>query len=507
MQRAILYIRVSTDEQADKGFSLASQEEQLRKYCQSTGIGVIHLFREDHSAKTFERPEFKKMLTFCKQNSKDVDLLLFVKWDRFSRNTRDSYQMIHQFQKLGIETRAVEQPLDLNVPESKIMLAIYLASPEVENDRRALNVFNGMRKAKKEGRYVGTAPMGYINARDDRNRPIIKPNAIAQFIRTAFEEMATGMYAQEELRRIMVTKGFECSRNNFNRLLHNPLYAGNIYIAPFKDEPGCTVKGNHEPIISENLFQKVQAVIARSTPINTAKNTGRVEFPLRGLLKCCKCGKSLTGSSGLSKSGRRYFYYHCTKGCKEIYATEKVHKAFLEVLDNISSRHEVVDLYGELLRTSLAGDRLDNKGRIKKLEEEIEVNKERISKAMQMMLDGQLEAPDYKAIKVRYENSNTLLLKECALLSDSGTDRVQHVNDSVNLLLNISNIYQEATVENKKRLVCLNFPEKLVFENGRVQTPKTNEFLSLIMLDPSNLRAKKMGRSKNFLRSSHMVRP
>jgi site-specific DNA recombinase len=98
MKQAILYIRVSTDEQADKGFSLASQEEYLNKYCRMNNIDVIHTFTEDHSAKTFNRPEFKKMLTFCKQNRSDIDLLLLVKWDRFSRNTKDSYQMIYEFQ-------------------------------------------------------------------------------------------------------------------------------------------------------------------------------------------------------------------------------------------------------------------------------------------------------------------------------------------------------------------------------------------------------------------------
>jgi DNA invertase Pin-like site-specific DNA recombinase len=59
-----------------------------------------------------------------------------VKWDRFSRNTKDSYQMIYEFQKLNIEVRAIKQPLDLNVLESKIMLASYLASPEVELHKR-----------------------------------------------------------------------------------------------------------------------------------------------------------------------------------------------------------------------------------------------------------------------------------------------------------------------------------------------------------------------------------
>ena len=153
--------------------------------------------------------------------------------------------MIHEFKKINIETRAIEQPLDLSVPESKIMLAIYLASPEVENDRRSLNVFNGMRKAKKEGRYMGSAPLGYKNTRDENNKPIVSPDKNAPFIRRAFEEMATGNFTQEDIRRRLRSKGFICSsRNGLNRILRNPLYTGRLFVPAFKDESECFIKGN-----------------------------------------------------------------------------------------------------------------------------------------------------------------------------------------------------------------------------------------------------------------------
>ncbi len=72
--------------------------------------------------------------------------------------------MINLLRKLGVEPQAIEQPLDMSVPENKMMLAIYLTTPEIENDRRALNVFYGMRRAKKkEGRWVCNAPIGYVN--------------------------------------------------------------------------------------------------------------------------------------------------------------------------------------------------------------------------------------------------------------------------------------------------------------------------------------------------------
>jgi site-specific DNA recombinase len=69
-KRAILYVRVSTDEQADKGFSLQHQEERLRTYCQLQGIEIVGFYREDHSAKSFERPEFNKLLARLKKEKK-----------------------------------------------------------------------------------------------------------------------------------------------------------------------------------------------------------------------------------------------------------------------------------------------------------------------------------------------------------------------------------------------------------------------------------------------------
>jgi site-specific DNA recombinase len=154
-----LYIRVSTDEQAGKGYSQRDQEERLKKYCENNQIKIRKVIFEDHSAKTFNRPEWNQLLTDLKRKREAVDLILFSKWDRFSRNAGDAYQMITMLRKLGAEPQAIEQPLDLSVPENKLMLAFYLAAPEVENDRRALNVTFGMRKAKREGRWMCFAPV------------------------------------------------------------------------------------------------------------------------------------------------------------------------------------------------------------------------------------------------------------------------------------------------------------------------------------------------------------
>lgn len=123
MKTADLYIRVSTDEQADKGCSQRDQEERLRKYCDINCIAINKVVFEDHSAKTFNRPQWIKLLADIKRSQSKRNLILFTKWDRFSRNTGDAYGMIAILRKYRVEPQCVEQHLDLSVPKNKMMLA------------------------------------------------------------------------------------------------------------------------------------------------------------------------------------------------------------------------------------------------------------------------------------------------------------------------------------------------------------------------------------------------
>ena len=130
MKNAVIMCRVSSDEQA-KGYSLDIQFEQLTKYCDKNNISVVKHYREDHSAKNFNRPQFQNFLQFVKKNKGEVNLLLITSWDRFSRNLTDSLVMLRTLDKMGIQVQAIEQPLDMSIPENKAMLAIFLAIPEI----------------------------------------------------------------------------------------------------------------------------------------------------------------------------------------------------------------------------------------------------------------------------------------------------------------------------------------------------------------------------------------
>jgi DNA invertase Pin-like site-specific DNA recombinase len=205
--------RVSSDEQA-KGFSLGVQYEQLTNYCKRKDIEVVAHYKEDHSAKDFNRPEFQNFLRFAKKNKNTIDYLLVTTWDRFSRNVTDSFVMIRRLRTMGIEVQAIEQPIDFKVPESKAMLALNLVLPEIDNDRRSIKIRGGIRGSLKAGRWCRMAPMGYLNRRDDNNKPIIIPGPKAKFIQYAFKGIIKGK-TQAVIREELNNKGFKVSRNNF----------------------------------------------------------------------------------------------------------------------------------------------------------------------------------------------------------------------------------------------------------------------------------------------------
>jgi len=231
------YVRVSTDEQAEKGFSQRNQEEMLRKYCSINHIQIRNVIYEDHSAKTFNRPQWKKFLADLKKYKNKINMVLFMNWDRFSRNAGDAYQMINVLRKLGVEPQAIEQPLDLSVPENKMMLAFYLAAPEVENDRRALNTFQGLRRGKKEGRHMGMAPYGYANkiTEDGKKYIAIVPEKAAKLI-WIFEQVARNVFSTESIYQMAKDKGLVLSKSNLWVILRNPLYCGKIVVPKYKDE-------------------------------------------------------------------------------------------------------------------------------------------------------------------------------------------------------------------------------------------------------------------------------
>src|SRR5436190_5590164 len=193
-QKAIIYIRVSTDEQKEKGFSLGLQTDLTYKYCEQMNYEVIGFYQEDYSAKTFNRPEWQKMMKLIRTRKLQPDWIIFQKWDRFSRNASQAYQVIDELESRDIRVQATDQPLDLTIPDQRLLLAVYLALPEIDNRKKSITVAENMRKAKKLGKWMATAPKGYKNFTDASGKiKSIVPNDDAPLVKWCFEQLSTGL--------------------------------------------------------------------------------------------------------------------------------------------------------------------------------------------------------------------------------------------------------------------------------------------------------------------------
>jgi len=483
IKRAIVYIRVSTDDQ-NNGYSPADQRERLMKYCDQNGITVVKIYHEDESAKDFDhRPEWQNILEYIKIKSHDVDTILFIKWDRFSRNIAEAYITIKQLKKYGVEPQAIEQPLDFEIPESKLMLAVYLAAPEVDNDRRALNTFHGMRRAKKEGRWMGSCLRGYKHTRDEKDRKIILPEGGQEqkLIIKAFTMFATGMYPIDELRRKMNKEGLDVSRAQFWCLLRHKGYIGKIFIPEYKDEPARWVEGQHQPLIDEITFYKVQDILeGRKKPCPTKNATFKCELPLRGFLQCPQCGRNLTGSASRGQAGGRFFYYHCSNGCKERKKASEVNEAFTKILEAIKIDLEALELYRDILGQRFAENNKDTKEKGNEVAKAIEKQNQRLKNARLLFLDGEIDPKDYRELKNEVETLLTRLEIEQRELNEGTFDYKTQIDFAIALLSDIKTYFEKAQGEVKQKIIGSVFPEKLTFENKQYRTHAMNPAILLL---------------------------
>ena len=501
---ADLYIRVSTDEQAERGYSQRDQAERLREYCTRMGLTIGQTIFEDHSAKNFERPEWSKYFDGLKKRKKEARearLLLFTKWDRFSRNTGDAYQMIKELGRLSVEPQAIEQPLDLRVPENRIVLGVYLSTPEVENLRRAINVFNGMRRARKEGRIMGLPPYGYINrCTEDGTKYIGVKYPEAENIIWAFNEIVKGKLPSEHVRLLMNKReGKNLTRNAFMVAVRNPVYVGKVFIPEHENEEAHFVKGKHLPLIDEELFYRVQDVLdgkSRRSNVEVSKNKvlNNESFPLRGVLVCPRCGSHLTASR--SKGNTKYYsYYHCNSKCGFRHNSEAINNSFIDELKRFDIKVGMREQLGKMLLKNYkryCGSIDDER---KEIVEEIEKLNLKQAKARDLFLTDRLDEEDYAEVKVECRKKLEELEETLKSLTRASKDNdiPGKLKKALDAISGISERYKNSDIEDKRKIASSIYHGKLEFDGRNFRTPISNSFLQLISLTNSGLEDKKKG--------------
>lgn len=490
-KKAILYLRVSTDEQAE-GYSLGYQDDRLVTYCERNDIEPVAVFREDASGKSIDgRPELKKALDYAKKNKKDVDYFLVLKWDRFSRSAHDAFVLIKLFENLGITVQAIEQPIDFNVPEQLVMLGVYITFPESENRRRSLNIRGGIRRAKKLGRYCTTAPFGYSYQVDSTGKKILVPDEKAHIVRELFTEFAKGAYTYAEMRRYC-RKRFNryFGKNYFRDLLSNIVYVGKIKIDKQNDEPERIVDGLHEPLVDMATFEKVGLILSgkkRSWKVFKSNE----KYPLRGILICPQCGNNLTASSSKGKLAH-YDYYHCRGKCKERNQAEKVHEAVQSLIGSYKLAPEWADIAQIMIEKKMKDRTSDIRREFSSIQTQIQKIEERLLLVDEKFVLGELNSESYQRLKNKYDQEKVRLKLMLNEYQKPDSELLAQTTFGLNVLANLDKYYFQAGPETKVRLLGSIFPGKLIYENGTCRTPEINPAIEILFNKISNLNSPKI---------------
>ncbi len=262
--RVAIYTRVSTEDQAKEGFSLAAQEERLRAYCQARGWEVAGLYRDDgHSGRNIRRPAYQRMM----EERDRWDTILVLKMDRIHRNSRNFMEMMEDLGKTEKDFVSATESLDTTTAMGRFVMDIIQRIAQLESEQIGERVYVGMSQKAKTGPGVlgFPAPLGY-EISEGTLRIVDRE---AEVVRSIFQK-AQGGHTMEAIakelneRHVPTKAGREWTAVKIYRILHNPVYAGHLRWDRFER------KAEHEPIVTVELFNEVQSAVRARAPFATA---------------------------------------------------------------------------------------------------------------------------------------------------------------------------------------------------------------------------------------------
>jgi len=308
MTKYFLYARKSTESEDRQVLSIEAQITELREFAKKENLTIIAEFTESMSAKEPGRPMFNEML--AKIEKGEADRIIAWHPDRLARNSVDGGRIIYL-----VDTGKIK---DLKFPTfrfdnnayGKFILTIAFGQSKYYTDNLSENIKRGIRQKLRKGIWPQWAPLGYSN--DYKTKTIVIDEQKAPLIKKAFELYATGNHSLKTLKDILYNEGLIGKKNkslsvsNIEYFLKNPFYYGVIRYN------GELYEGTHPPIITKQLFDKVQDILKQR---HRATRKKKYNFVFRGFIKCGECGAMITAET----KKKKYVYYHCTKRKEKCY--------------------------------------------------------------------------------------------------------------------------------------------------------------------------------------------
>lgn len=244
---AAIYVRVSTQDQAQHGFSLDAQQDTLQNYARAIGYDIFKIYRDEgKSAKDLNRPEMQQMLSDAKD--KKFSAIFIYKLDRFSRSLKDLILTIDQLKEWGIDFVSLQDKIETTSASGKLMFHIISAFAEFERNIIGDRTKFGMERKAKEGGFITRAPLGY---KMFHKQLIIDPLAVDK-VREIFKN-----FLETELSLTRLAKANDLTTAGIIKMLSNRTYLGKIKFGEQESE------GTHQAIIDQESFNRVQEKLAK----------------------------------------------------------------------------------------------------------------------------------------------------------------------------------------------------------------------------------------------------
>lgn len=390
--RVAIYARVSTEEQAEFGYSIDAQLETLRKYCELYNRVIVGEYVDRGvSGKSIEgRYELQQLLRDAQENK--FDLVLVWKFNRMARKNIDLLHIVELLQKNNVAFRSFSEDFDTTTSMGKFALQMMGAVGELERNTIVDNVKMGHKQRARTGKHNGKVPLGYRSVKIDargRESKIVIIEEEAALVRNIFEQYAAGhglkAIANDLNHRGHKTKsGNPFSTCSIRDIIDNPMFVGKIRYNRYENwaerrRKGKTselilVDGHHPAIITDEVWEKVQ--LLRKKKATMPKKRFEGEYLLTGLIRCPECGAAMTASLTVNraKDGTKIvrMYYSCgrfrSQGSSVCHANsvrkDEAEKAVTERIQEAVTKPEI-------LKKVVRSVNEHRSGRIKPLQDEL----------------------------------------------------------------------------------------------------------------------------------------
>lgn len=473
---ALGYSRISTEKQSE--YSLDYQERLIREAAERNKLNLLATFKDDgESSYTFDRPNWLALEAFIKKN-KNVDYLIVVDLDRFSRNLAEALMKITELQakyKIKVITASDSLDADFMDPSNFMIRAfkLMMAESELHNIRKRTK--NGVIQSRLEGRLSNMAPYGYSNARDSQDKPILLiVDNKADIVRMIFREYLSGMEIIAIYRQAVAAGFRQTGKGAIKRILGNQVYTGMVPVPPHKGRKKPWVPGLHAPIISEQDFWIAQERLGggKKKAVHSHK-----EVPLRGALYCW-CGRKVTAGNSRSKTGKYHWYYLCPEHRKNLPAV-KLHLQFDELLTHMSLPEEKLAWLREKLMADI-GLRIQDQGKILAQLQTDLLNCQRQRKAAERraLTMGNISENTLSEVMAEFNMTEARLQKEIAA---AGSNHGAYLDRLLSLLPQLSRLresFHKLPTEKQQQFINLGFDNSLSHDGTTYRTRALHPLLS-----------------------------